>query len=90
MFPPSSGGTGLKSFSTGFPSAEDAVDLTGVASDRPIPPARPSRHVQHASQWSETKTLAPGLVVHSSVSQWSEFQETTEVVPTSERTVLRS
>ncbi|XP_057372000.2 LOW QUALITY PROTEIN: uncharacterized protein LOC130692927 [Daphnia carinata] len=45
------------------------------------PPVRPVRHVQHASQWAESKTtVAPGLFVRSttvSTSQWSEYSTST-------------
>lgn len=50
--------------------------------DGPTPPVRPVRHVQHASQWAESKTtVAPGLIVRSttatvSTSQWSEYSTT--------------
>ena len=84
MFPPTGGTGGLKGFSGAFSAMSDTVDQTSIAptSEPPIPPARPSRHVQHAAQWTETKTLGPGLVMHSAtatVSQWSEFQQSTEV-----------
>ena len=74
----------MKGFSGAFSAMSDTVDQTSIAptSEPPIPPARPSRHVQHAAQWTETKTLGPGLVMHSAtatVSQWSEFQQSTEV-----------
>jgi hypothetical protein len=48
----------------------------------PHPPLRPVRHVQHATQWAESKTtVAPGLIVRSTTatvntSQWSEYSTT--------------
>lgn len=46
-------------------------------------PIRPVRHVQHAAQWAETKTIqAPGLIVRSTtatVSQWTEYSATSSV-----------
>ncbi len=48
----------------------------------PHPPLRPVRHVQHATQWAESKTtVAPGLIVRSTTAtvnttQWSEYSTT--------------